>query len=825
MKKHLCAVAVSAALLMPAMSVAAPAASTQDATPAATAQPSQWSATQFRNVIDRTGKPMFMRDTASKGHMRYNPLFDLGAWHGHLLPASAAEAGGFPGPALVTEEYMNYMADQFDQLSVWKNGKPVTFAMQAYSIPGALVQELTSDDGVTVTLTLRFASNRTSLMETRITSDTPLTLKWQGQLMQAHYGENGQPKGDKLTLAEAYPTYQRSLSTTENGVQVDFGRVRDPNALLTSGESAFMLTRSLPHQTQISADSYRAQAEITGSTVFYTTYSHVLTADEARQERARVKEILANPQAVMQASVTRWDEYLQRGLTNPNTSTEQQRVAVKAIETLNGNWRSAAGAVAFDTVTPSVTSRWFSGNLTWPWDSWKQAYAMAHFNPDVAMSNIRAVFSRQIQADDPIRPYDAGYVIDVIGYNMSPERGKASGQPDADGGNWNERNTKPSLAAWAVWEVYNALNNEHQREQEAKAWLDEMYPKLVAYHDWWLRARDTNNNGIPEYGAATDVAHNTADGKMLFSVTYADGKKQEMTGIEAYNALLDSGKPYQSLTIPAQTAASWESGRDDAAVFGFIDEDQLARYVANGGSAGDWQVRFAESRDPKTGQLKGYSLLQESVDQASYWYSDNHYLAQMAEILGKPEEAKAFRSRAEKTAEYINTCMFHAPSGYFYDIEIADKPLANGCAGEPLYKRGKGPEGWSPLFNGAATQANADAVVKVMLDPKEFNTLIPLGTAALTNPAYGPDIYWRGRVWLDQFYFGVKGMEQYGYRAQAVELANKLFRNANGLTQDGPIRENYNPETGAQQGAPNFSWSSAHLYMLYHGFFSADKKS
>ncbi len=75
------------------------------------------------------------------------------------------------------------------------------------------------------------------------------------------------------------------------------------------------------------------------------------------------------------------------------------------------------------------------------------------------------------------------------------------------GGNWNERNTKPSLAAWAVWEVYNALNNEHQREQEAKAWLDEMYPKLVAYHDWWLRARDTNNNGIPEYGAATDVAH------------------------------------------------------------------------------------------------------------------------------------------------------------------------------------------------------------------------------------------------------------------------------------------------------------------------------
>jgi putative isomerase len=75
-------------------------------------------------------------------------------------------------------------------------------------------------------------------------------------------------------------------------------------------------------------------------------------------------------------------------------------VAVKAIETLNGNWRAPGGAVQHNTVTPSVTGRWFSGNQTWPWDTWKQAYAMAHFNPDIAKENIRAVFSWQIAADD-----------------------------------------------------------------------------------------------------------------------------------------------------------------------------------------------------------------------------------------------------------------------------------------------------------------------------------------------------------------------------------------------------------------------------------------
>ncbi|MCP5756986.1 alpha-glucosidase, partial [Klebsiella pneumoniae] len=77
----------------------------------------------------------------------------------------------------------------------------------------------------------------------------------------------------------------------------------------------------------------------------------------------------------------------------------------------------------------------------------------------------------------------------------------------------------------------------------------------------------------------------------------------------------------------------------------------------NGGKRSDWTVKFAENRD-RDGNLLGYSLLQESVDQASYMYSDNHYLAQMATILGKAEEAKRYQALAAKLADYINTCMF-----------------------------------------------------------------------------------------------------------------------------------------------------------------------
>lgn len=760
-------------------------------------------ASAFHNVIDRTGAPQAMLDYDFDEHQRYNPLFDDGAWHGHLLPAGPEGMGGFPGPALLTEEYINFMANNFDRLSVYKDGQKVAFSLQAYSIPGELVQTL-SAPGVTVKMTLRFVTSRTSLLATDITTDAPLELVWDGELLEKYHYQEQKPKSDQ-TIDQAFPGYNRTLHATRDGLTVSFGKVRADANLMTSGSSQYQIHKTLPMSTQIDGHRFVGKAKIAGSTTVYTTYSHLLTAEEAQREQGKINDILREPQPYITASERRWEDYLKKGLSNPEATPAQTRVAVKAIETLNGNWRGVAGAMKFDSVTPSVTGRWFSGNQTWPWDTWKQAYAMAHFNPDVAKDNIRAVFAWQIPADDAVRPWDAGFVPDLLAYNTSPERG-------GDGSNWNERNTKPSLAAWSVMEVYKTTGD--------KAWLEEMYPHLVAYHDWWLRNRDHNHNGVPEYGATRDKAHNTPDGKMIFTVKRG-GKEQKMVGLESYNRVLRSGR-YDSIDIPAQVAASWESGRDDAAVFGFIDADQLQRYVDKGGSREDWQVLFAENRAPD-GTLLGYSLLQESVDQASYMYSDSSYLAEMAKILGKQDEERRFRDHASHLAEYINTCMFDEKTGFFYDIRIEDKPLANGCAGGPLVARGKGPEGWSPLFNGAATQPHADAVVKVMKDPKEFNTFVPLGTASLTNPAFGADIYWRGRVWVDQLYFGLKGMERYGYRADAVEMANRFFAHADGLVSDGPIRENYNPLNGDQQGAPNFSWSAAHLYMLYNDFFTRQK--
>ncbi|XPE23073.1 hypothetical protein ACNKHM_16845 [Shigella sonnei] len=83
--------------------------------------------------------------------------------------------------------------------------------------------------------------------------------------------------------------------------------------------------------------------------------------------------------------------------------------------------------------------------------------------------------------------------------------------------------------------------------------------------------RDRDGNGVPEYGATRDKAHNTDNGEMLFTVKKGDEETQSR--LNNYARVVR--RPVPTVWKSGKVAASWESGRDDAAVFGFIDKEQL----------------------------------------------------------------------------------------------------------------------------------------------------------------------------------------------------------------------------------------------------------
>jgi len=218
-------------------------------------------------------------------------------------------------------------------------------------------------------------------------------------------------------------------------------------------------------------------------------------------------------------------------------------------------------------------------------------------------------------------------------------------------------------------------------------------------------------------------------------------------------------------------AAAWESGMDNAIRF-----DQ-AVMVKNSNNA--------------------WSMDQESVDLNGFLALEYRLLKKMAAIVGEDFNEP---DRTSRVADYF----FVEDPGFFFD-----KRLDN------TFVKEEGTEACIPLWAEIASKEQAAACHRLFIDTTKFATYIPFPTIAADNPKFMPAGYWRGPIWLDQVYFGISGLRKYGYQEDADRFTRQVFDRLQGLKGTGPIHENYDTHNGATLKAPQFSWSSAHLLMLY----------
>ncbi|MEG2935777.1 MAG: trehalase family glycosidase [Clostridium sp.] len=710
----------------------------------------------FVNVLNIGAEPKEIIYEEEVHSNRYNNFSDLGAWHGYYLPKEGSKElyGSFPGPVIIAEEYPINLSPSISKINIYNENSKAWYDLSDGEIefkyyPGRLLQIYKLED-LELSLSLNFVSNRSALIETKIKNLTneelTLKIKWTGSIFN-EFREKEEDLSYKLN---------QSIESIEKGIQVRFSKIREAYKFFSSEEARFHINFNEDVCSEVSGNKYssmlRNNIKINSGKEYknYSIQSYVFTEKELEKELLKNEEVFKNPQKFFISNKTRWQEYLSNALAgNQDLSLKHKKAIVKTVETLVTNWRSPAGAILHDGVIPTMTYKWFIG--LWAWDSWKHAAAVARFNGELAKSNIEAVFDYQIESSDEIRPKDSGAICDAIFFNKDTSR-------DGDGENWNERNSKPPLAAWSVWMTYEATKDIE--------FLRTMYPKLKLYHQWWYNNRDHDKNGIAEYGAMVHEKNCSSKQVIL--------------------------------------AAAWESGMDNA-----------PRFDVSGYGAEDIGVKVFDNRNDK-GQVIGYSINQESVDLNSYLYAEKIILKDIAKILGYQEEVIKYKEEAEFIKKYINENMFDEKTGYYYDLQISE----DGKKKRLLTNRGMGPEGWIPLWAEVASPAQAKRVMENMMCKTKFNTVMPLGTAALDNPSFKPDAYWRGPVWMDQTYFGVQGLMNYGYKEEAVELSSKLINNGEGLIGEGTIRENYNPLTGKGFDATNFSWSAAVYLLIYQDIMS-----
>lgn len=224
-------------------------------------------------------------------------------------------------------------------------------------------------------------------------------------------------------------------------------------------------------------------------------------------------------------------------------------------------------------------------------------------------------------------------------------------------------------------------------------------------------------------------------------------------------------------------AAAWESGMDNAIRF------DNAVMLRNNGADDAW------------------SMDQESVDLNAYLALECKLLKKFAGLLNTTFDGPDY---TKEVADYF----FDKNINFFCDRRLKDGSFIE----EP------GCEAYTPLWTKIATQEQVDSMLPILQDTAKFSTYIPFPTIAADNPKYNPRGYWRGPIWLDQTYFAIRGLRNYGYNKLADEYTLQVFDRLSGLKEGAPIHENYGTHTGERLKAPHFSWSSSHLLMLYDDY-------
>lgn len=625
------------------------------------------------NVLDFTSLP------ESPDYRESLVFSDQGAWFGYGLDSLN---GGFSGPFLMTQENGTWISSNLNKLTIYTDDSIQVRLNLKRSVSNliGLEQELVSEN-ISLLSHLFFIDSKSAVTRYRLMNisdkDLNLTYMVEGSLINPSvYLKPGTESVNVYSL----------LSNTKGNISYSVDNLGQ--TIIDSSNYKLIY-----HEVNISSGD-EIIIELVNS--FYNSDTIIPAISDITSEQ------IDSLYALVEYDKLMWLVSIRESLREGILDNDECNVLVnKSLMTLQNNWRSASGELNYDGLFPSYHYYWFHG--FWAWDSWKHAYALAEFYPELAKKQVLAMF--EFMDED-------GFIADCIYRDTLIE-------------NHNLRNTKPPLSAWAVWNIF-------QNDSDT-GFLKIIYPSLTKQHYWWYYFRDIDNDGICEYGST--------DGTLV--------------------------------------AAKWESGMDNAVRF---DNSQIL-----------------------LNKTKAYSLDQESVDLNSYLYAEKIVLSKIANVLGNEDEAR-FITDADKLKSAINDQFFDNESGWYYDTSLDGNTFVKtmGC------------EGWIPLWAEVASAENASKVRANMLDTTRFNVHIPLQTLSADNPKFKPQRgYWRGPVWLDQAYFGIVGLRNYGYNSDADILTEKLLQNSAGLLIPGPsIRENYNPITGKGMEAENFSWSAAHFLLL-----------
>ena len=395
----------------------------------------------------------------------------------------------------------------------------------------------------------------------------------------------------------------------------------------------------------------------------------------------------------------------------------------------------------------------------WNWDSGFIAIGYARYSQERAQKELSSLFAAQ---------WENGMLPQIVfnkdalgGYFPEPDFWQAERSPNYPNGVLTSGITMPPVQAMAAWRIF-----QHAFDQEAaRAWLQELFPKLLALHEYFYRERDPNREGL------VYIRHPWESG--LDNAPTWDSPLKRMT--------IDKSKlpPYQRQDLKKGIAKSQRPSDDDYDRYVFLVD--LFRRL-------DYREEAIYQECPflVQGPLFNSALNKSNED-----------LIEIGSLLG--EDTGKLKEWHQQTNASLRSKMWDARHAAYDCFDLR--------AGEHIGTLTAA--GFMPLLCGAPTQEEAqaiyDALESASFCPMHDGSCFSIPNYSLEGSSLDTANYWRGPVWINTNWLLMQGLRRYDFKEKAESVRHDIIE----LIQRWGFHEYFDPYEGTGYGTDNFSWSAA----------------